>query len=189
MERRNDKDLRLVRQRLERKRLPISGIRYGKATEATVDDCYYTLTATCVDKKVTAALNETKVLKGGKAVLTLSGLTATAIPEVEYDGKTLKPTTAGVYEFTATASGAVTVTVIYAHTVSGTYTYASGLYSDGDIVTIKEESSGALGAAENGAFSIPLVDGTHTIVLASSRYAEIETEATVNGEDVPCPRR
>lgn len=80
---------------------PISGVRYGKATEATVDDCYYTLTATCADEKVTAALNETKVLKGGKAVLTLSGLTATAIPEVEYDGKTLKPTTAGVYEFTA----------------------------------------------------------------------------------------
>ena len=163
---------------------PISGVRYGKATEATVDDCYYTLTATCADEKVTAALNETKVLKGGKAVLTLSGLTATAIPEVEYNGKTLKPTTAGVYEFTATASGAVTVTVIYAHTVSGTYTYASGLYSDGDIVTIKEKSSGALGTAENGAFSIPLVDGAYTLVLASSRYAEIETEATVNGEDV-----
>ena len=163
---------------------PISGVRYGKATEATVDDCYYTLTATCADEKVTAALNETKVLKGGKAVLTLSGLTLAAIPEVEYDGKTLKPTTAGVYEFTATASGAVTVTVIYAHTVSGTYTYASGLYSDGDIVTIKEKSSGALGTAENGAFSIPLVDGAYTLVLASSRYAEIETEATVNGEDV-----
>ena len=163
---------------------PISGVRYGKATEATVDDCYYTLTATCAAEKVTAALNETKVLKGGKAVLTLSGLTATAIPEVEYNGKTLKPTTAGVYEFTATASGAVTVTVIYAHTVSGTYTYASGLYSDDDIVTIKEKQSGALGTAENGAFSIPLVDGAYTLVLASSRYAEIETEATVNGEDV-----
>ena len=163
---------------------PISGIRYGKATEATVDDCYYTLSAVCADEKVTAALNETKVLKGGKAVLTLSGLTATAIPEVEYDGKTLKSTTAGVYEFTVTASGAVTVTVIYAHTVSGTYGYASGLYSDGDVVTIREKSSGALGTAENGEFSIPLVDGTYTLVLASSRYAEIETEATVNGEDV-----
>ncbi len=89
-----------------------------------------------------------------------------------------------MYEFTATASGAVTVTVIYAHTVSGTYTYASGLYSDGDIVSVKEKQSGALGTAGNGAFSIPLTPGTHTIVLASSRYAEIETEVTVNGEDV-----
>ena len=163
---------------------PISGVRYCKATEATVDDCYYTLTATCVDEKVTAALNETKVLKGGKAVLTLSGLTATAIPEVEYDGKTLKPTTAGVYEFTATASGAVTVTVIYAHTVSGTYTYASGLYSDGDIVSVKEKQSGALGTAGNGAFSIPLTPGTHTIVLTSARFADAETEVTIEDGNV-----
>ena len=163
---------------------PISGIRYGKATEATVDDCYYTLSVVCADEKVTAALSETKVLKGGKAALTLSGLTEAAIATVTYNGETLKPTMAGVYEFTATASGEVTVTVTYAYIASGTYTYASGLYSDGDIVSVKEKQSGALGTAGNGAFSIPLTPGTHTIVLTSARFADAETEVTIEDGNV-----
>ncbi len=163
---------------------PIGGIRYGKATEKTVDDCYYTLSVVCADEKVTAALNENKVLKGGKAVLTLAGLTATAIPEVEYDGETLKPVIAGVYEFTAVKSGEVTVTVTYAHIASGSYTYASGLYSDGDTVAVREKQSGALGTAENGSFSIALTDGTYTLVLSSARFADVETVVTVEGDDV-----
>ena len=101
-----------------------------------------------------------------------------------YNGETLKPTTAGVYEFTATASGEVTVTVTYAYIASGTYTYASGLYSDGDIVSVKEKQSGALGTAGNGAFSIPLTPGTHTIVLTSARFADVETEVTIGDENV-----
>ena len=89
-----------------------------------------------------------------------------------------------MYEFTATASGEVTVTVTYAYIASGTYTYASGLYSDGDTVSVKEKQSGALGAAGDGKFSIPLTPGTHTIVLTSARFADAETEVTIENGNV-----
>ena len=98
--------------------------------------------------------------------------------------RSLKPVSAGGYEFTATASGEITVVVTYAYIASGNYTYASGLYSDGDTVEVREKQSGVLGTAGNGTFSIALEPGTHTIVLSGARFADVEATVEISDENV-----
>ncbi len=65
------------------------------------------------------------------------------------------------------------------YAVSGTYGYASGLFTQGDTVTVSSEEF--TGTAQNGAWSLSLPDGTHTVTLASDRFVSVTCQVTVNG--------
>ncbi len=69
-----------------------------------------------------------------------------------------------------------------AHTVTGTFGYADGLYSAGDTVTVA--SRRYTGTASGGSWSIDLPDGTYEVTLTSSRFLSKTVTVTVNGGNV-----
>ena len=68
------------------------------------------------------------------------------------------------------------------YTVSGAFSYANGLYTDGDVVTVS--SRRYTGTVNGNAWSIDLPDGTHEVTLASSRFRTKTVSVTVAGGSV-----
>lgn len=164
---------------------PVSDLAYREGTEELRNSCYVDLTVHCSDANVTATLDKSKVLKGTEMVtLTLNGMDASYTATVTFAGQLLTASENNVYRFVANQSGEVSVTFTRAYQVSGSYSYADGLYADGDLVTVKSETTGAVGTAAEGTFLIRLSDGAHTIALSSSRFATIRFTVTISGDNV-----
>lgn len=76
------------------------------------------------------------------------------------------------------------------YTVSGSYSYTSGVYNDltgkyeneGDVLSVR--AGIYTGTAENGRFSIELPDGEHTLELSSAKFPSAKKRIVVYGEDV-----
>lgn len=120
---------------------------------------------------------------GGSVQLSVSVENDYSLTSFKVNGaEHLSDLTGGVYVVTnVTGDIVVEVTVQYApaYTVSGTYTYAQGLYAQGDTVTVS--SGAASGTAEDGAWTIALADGEHTVTLTSARFMPVTVLVTVEG--------
>lgn len=95
----------------------------------------------------------------------------------------------GTYSLTLLVTGDMTVriTAIPAaqlRTVSGAYTYAQGLYADGDVVTVTAGAVSGTVDKTNRTFSLRLPDGEYTLAFTSTRFGTIEKTVRVDGSDV-----
>ena len=165
---------------------PVKNVRYGEANQTTIDNtCYAQLTVACKTEGISAQLSEERVLKGQNVTLTVSGAEEDHIVKVTYNGKEIAASAANEYRITVTENGTVEVSAeAGAYTITGRYSYESGLYATGDIVTVRSSDTGIIGTASEGEFSIRLPDGTHRLVLSSNRFSEVEMEVKVSGGDV-----
>ena len=165
---------------------PVENVRYGEADQTTIDNtCYAQLTVACKTEGISAQLSEEHVLKGQDVTLTVSGAEEGYIVKVTYNGKEIAASAANEYRITVTENGTVEVSAeAGAYTITGRYSYESGLYATGDIVTVRSSDTGIIGTASEGEFSIRLPDGTHRLVLSSNRFSEVEMEVKVSGGDV-----
>ena len=165
---------------------PVENVRYGEADQTTIDNtCYAQLTVDCKTEGISAQLSEERVLKGQNVTLTVSGAEEGHIVKVTYNGKEIAASAANEYRITVTESGTIEVTAEEgAYTITGRYSYESGLYTAGDTVTVKDKESGIIGTAGNGEFSISLPIGEHVLVVSSERFAPVEISVTVDDQDV-----
>lgn len=88
---------------------------------------------------------------------------------------------------TATENLLVTVTVAelqILYPVTGAFTYAAGLYGDGDTVSVKAGLIEGTVDTSAGTWSIELPDGEYTLTFTSARYTSVTQKVTVAGGNV-----
>jgi hypothetical protein len=132
-------------------------------------------------------LSDTKVFKGKSVTVTITPDTGYEVDQFTVngedkksllilDGNNLKYTQNNILED-------LTVNVTFKLSdvktkVLGSYSYATAIDGNGDIVTIS--SSQFSGTAGNGSFTIDLPEGTHTLTLDSQRFKSITTQVTIS---------
>lgn len=155
---------------------------------ALIASCKRTVTADYDAEQGTVRLSETNPLQSKVVTVTVTPAAGKVLSELKVGDTTVAGTDItlnnGVYTYSFRVNGDTTVSVLFAdsYEVSGTLSYASGLYGTGDTVSV---GSGSFAGEVNGtAWKISLPTGTHALTFVSSRFVDVTQSVTVENSAV-----